>query len=81
MTTTDLATLDVPSDYQPELTFFPGSIREMQHDIAEQLDWELYAKSLISYLDTDTLRRFTLELRDEADIEDLLIFDPPIPSF
>ena len=76
MTGTDLR----PSDYQPELTSFPGYIREMQHDIATALDWELYAKSLISYLDPDTLRSFTEQLRDEADIEDLLIFDPQIPS-
>jgi hypothetical protein len=52
----------------------------MQHDIAEALDWELYAKSLITYLDPDTLRRFTEQLRDEADIEDLLIFDPAVLS-
>jgi len=76
MTSTDLR----PSDFQPELTSFPGDIRGMQHDIAEALDWELYAKSLITYLDTDTLRRFTEQLRDEADIEDLLIFDPAVPS-
>jgi hypothetical protein len=77
MTSTDLR----PSDFQPELTSFPGDIRGMQNDIAEALDWELYAKSLITYLDTDTLRRFTEQLRDEADIEDLLIFDPAVPSF
>ena len=81
MTFTTTATFDVSSDYQPELTCFPGEIRSMQIDIAEALDWELYAKSLISYLDTDTLRRFTLELRDEADIEDLLIFNSSAPSF
>jgi hypothetical protein len=75
MTSTDLR----PSDFQPELTSFPGAIRDMQHDIAEALDWELYAKSLISYLDTDTLRSFTEQLRDEADIEDLLIFDSAAP--
>jgi hypothetical protein len=76
MTSTDLR----PSDFQPELTSFPGDIRGMQHDIAEALDWELYAKSLITYLDPDTLRRFTEQLRDEADIEDLLIFDPAVLS-
>jgi hypothetical protein len=81
MITSDLDSFTVPSDFQPELTSFPGYIREMQHDIGEALDWELYAKSLISFLDTDTLRSFTEQLRDEADIEDLLIFDPPIPSF
>ena len=58
-----------------ELTHQPGEIRSQLIDVAEALDWELFSRSLLSYLDTDTLRRFTEELRGEAEIDDLLHFE------
>ena len=58
-----------------ELTRRPGEIRGQLIDVANALDWELFSRELMAYLDTPTLRDFTDHLRAQADIDDLLSFD------
>jgi hypothetical protein len=50
-------------------------IRSQLIGVAENLDWELFCRELMSYLPSATLRDFTEHLREQADIDDLLMFE------
>jgi hypothetical protein len=58
-----------------ELTRNPAMIRSQLIGVAENLDWELFCRELMSYLPSATLRDFTEHLREQADIDDLLMFE------
>lgn len=58
-----------------ELTYQPNEIRSMMVDVSELLGEGAVLEELCSYLDTDTLRRFTNHLRTVGEIEEVLTFE------
>ena len=58
-----------------ELTYQPNEIRLMVADVSELLGEVDVLQELCSYLDTDTLRRFTNHLRYIGDIEEVLTYE------
>lgn len=47
-----------------ELTRHPGEIRTLQFTAIDEMGYEPYARELMSFLDTGTLREFMEHLQD-----------------
>ena len=48
-----------------ETLHHPGEIRVIQFEAIDAIGYEAYARELMSFLDTDTLRQFTEHLEDQ----------------